>query len=136
MLKRNIRRTSIFCFGIVIGLRCIRSEHILLYQGIIGAAKTSAYYAVAPFIGTLLSFIVFEEKPLWSYFVGLGIMILGTVIVVIDTLVQKHNHTHKHVVTHTHDGSTHSHTIEHSHDHNHYVSDKNHKHYQIGRAHV
>ena len=97
-------------------------------QGIIGAAKTSAYYAVAPFIGTLLSFIIFEEKPLWTYFVGLGIMILGTVIVVIDTLAQKHNHTHKHVVTHTHDGSTHSHTIEHSHDHNHYVSDKNHKH--------
>ena len=98
-------------------------------QGIIGAARTSAYYAVAPFIGTFLSFVIFDEKPLWTYFVGLGIMILGTVIVVIDTLVQTHDHAHKHIVTHTHDGSTHSHTIEHSHSHNHYVSDKNHKHY-------
>ena len=58
-------------------------------QGIIGAAKTSAYYAIAPFIGTFLSFIIFKEQPVWTYFVGLLIMILGTVIVVIDTLSSK-----------------------------------------------
>lgn len=97
-------------------------------QGIIGAAKTSAYYAVAPFIGTLLSFIIFKEKPTWAYFLGLAIMIWGTVIVVIDTLAKKHTHTHKHTVTHTHDGSTHSHTIEHEHEHNHYLTDKKHRH--------
>ena len=60
-------------------------------QGIIGAAKTSAYYAIAPFVGTSLSFFFFEEQPLWTYFVGLGIMIVGTVIVVIDTLAKKNN---------------------------------------------
>lgn len=98
-------------------------------QGIIGASKTSAYYAIAPFIGTSLSFVIFEEKPIWTYFVGLGIMIIGTVIVVIDTLAKKHHHTHTHTIIHTHDGTTHSHIIEHSHDHNHYISDKNHKHY-------
>ena len=97
-------------------------------QGIIGAAKTSAYYAIAPFVGTFLSFMIFSERLRWTYFAGLGIMIAGTVIVVVDTLVQKHNHTHKHTVTHTHDGSTHSHTIEHSHDHSHYGSDEPHKH--------
>lgn len=97
-------------------------------QGIIGAAKTSAYYAVAPFIGTLLSFVIFKEKPTPAYFLGLAIMILGTVIVVIDTLAKTHTHTHKHTVTHTHDGSTHSHTIEHEHEHNHYFTDKKHKH--------
>jgi uncharacterized membrane protein len=97
-------------------------------QGIIGAAKTSAYYAVAPFIGTLLSFVIFKEKPTWAYFLGLSIMILGTVIVVIDTLAKKHKHMHKHTVTHTHDGSTHSHTVEHEHEHNHYLSDKKHQH--------
>lgn len=97
-------------------------------QGIIGAAKTSAYYAVAPFIGTFLSFVIFKEKLTWIYFVGLAIMVFGTLIVVIDTLVQKHDHIHKHIVTHTHDGSTHSHTIEHKHSHEHYLSDKKHKH--------
>ena len=98
-------------------------------QGIIGASKTSAYYSVAPFIGTFLSFIIFEEKLTWPYFVGLGIMIIGTIIVVIDTLAIKHNHNHTHVITHTHDGSTHTHTIEHEHEHSHYISDENHKHF-------
>ena len=73
-------------------------------QGIIGASKTSAYYAIAPFIGAFLSFIIFEEKLTWAYLVGLTIMIFGTVIVVIDTLTKKHNHLHSHLVTHTHDG--------------------------------
>lgn len=55
-------------------------------QGIIGAAKTSAYYAVAPFIGTALSFIILQENINYSYFIGLAIMILGTIVIVIDTL--------------------------------------------------
>ena len=97
-------------------------------QGIIGAAKTSAYYAVAPFIGTFLSFIIFKEKPTWAYFLGLAIMILGTIIVVIDTLSKNHTHPHKHIITHTHDGSTHSHTLVHEHEHNHYLSDEKHLH--------
>ena len=98
-------------------------------QSVIGASKTSAYYAVAPFIGTFFSFIIFREMPSWTYFVGLAIMILGTVIVVIDTLTKKHKHSHRHVITHMHDGSTHSHTIEHTHEHNHYFSEKQHRHY-------
>ena len=55
-------------------------------QAIIGASKTSAYYSVAPFIGTFLSFLLFEEELKMSYFIALFIMILGTIIVVIDTL--------------------------------------------------
>ena len=97
-------------------------------QGIIGASKTSAYYAVAPFIGTMLSLIIFQETPTWAYFLGLAIMILGTGIVVIDTLAKTHKHTHKHTITHTHDGSCHTHTIEHEHEHSHYLSDKKHCH--------
>ena len=97
-------------------------------QGVIGAAKTSAYYAVAPFIGTALSFMLFAERPTWTYFPGLAIMIAGTVIVVTDTLARKHSHVHKHTVTHTHDGSTHTHTVEHDHEHEHFLSDKRHHH--------
>ena len=44
----------------------------------LGAAKTSAYYAVAPFIGVLLSLIIFHEIPGIMFFIALGIMILGT----------------------------------------------------------
>ena len=97
-------------------------------QGIIGAAKTSAYYSVAPFVGTFLSFLIFKENLSWPYFLGLGIMILGTIIVVIDTLAKKHNHLHTHEITHTHDGTTHTHIIEHEHEHSHYIDEKKHKH--------
>lgn len=44
----------------------------------LGAAKTSAYYAIAPFIGVLLSFIIFREIPGVLFFIALIIMIAGT----------------------------------------------------------
>ena len=43
----------------------------------LGAARTSAYYAIAPFIGTLLSLLIFKEIPNATYLVALGVMILG-----------------------------------------------------------
>lgn len=100
-------------------------------QGIIGAAKTSAYYSVAPFIGTFLSFIIFNDVLSLTYFIGLAIMILGTTIVVLDTLEKKHEHTHTHKVTHSHDGTTHTHIVEHSHVHSHYLNESKHSHKHI-----
>lgn len=46
-------------------------------QRLLGAARTSAYYAIAPFIGTILSLIIFQEIPPVSYFVALVLMIVG-----------------------------------------------------------
>ena len=46
-------------------------------QRILGAARTSAYYAIAPFIGTLLSLIIFREVPHYTYFIALGLMVVG-----------------------------------------------------------
>jgi len=97
-------------------------------QRILGAAKTSAYYAIAPFIGAALAFILLGDQLTWNYMLALCIMIAGTVFVVFDTLVQKHTHLHTHVITHTHDGSTHSHTITHEHDHRHIGDDVDHRH--------
>lgn len=97
-------------------------------QGTIGASKTSAYYSVAPFVGTLLSFLILQEELTWSYFIGLLIMIPGTVFVVIDTLTNEHKHQHKHVITHTHDGLVHTHIIIHDHQHKHILSEEEHNH--------
>ena len=47
----------------------------------LGAARTSAYYAVAPFIGVFLSFIIFREMPGPLFFIALLIMIAGTWLV-------------------------------------------------------
>ena len=98
-------------------------------QNTLGAAKTSAYYAVAPFIGAFLSFVILHEPLSWTYLIALAVMIAGTVFVVIDTLLHKHTHEHKHVFVHTHDGSTHEHTVVHTHEHNHYLTDNKHGHH-------
>lgn len=105
---------------------------IFLYvraQSVLGAAKTSAYYAVAPFVGALLSFVILRERLSWLYFAALLVMLGGAALVVVDTLKRNHAHLHVHTFTHTHDGSTHTHTVAHTHDHNHYLSDENHGHY-------
>lgn len=65
---------------------------IFLYvraQNVIGAAKTSAYYAVAPFIGVFLSFVFLKEKLTGIYLLSLLVMIIGTSLVVADTLIHK-----------------------------------------------
>jgi len=51
----------------------------------LGATKTSAYYAIAPFIGVGLSFVIFREIPTISFVIGLLIMIVGTYFVSIDS---------------------------------------------------
>lgn len=46
-------------------------------QRILGAARTSAYYAVAPFIGTALSLVIFREVPGMQFFGAVVLMIFG-----------------------------------------------------------
>lgn len=82
-------------------------------QKTLGAAKTSAYYAVAPFIGAFLSFILLNESLTVSYLIALAVMIVGTGFAVYDTLIRKHTHEHTH--TYTQDGITY--TVTHSHSH-------------------
>lgn len=105
---------------------------IFLYvraQNVIGAAKTSAYYAVAPFIGSFLSFAFLNEKLTGMYVVSLLVMVAGTAIVVADTLVRSHVHEHQHTYSHFHNGHMHTHTIVHSHPHNHYLEEEKHGHH-------
>lgn len=59
----------------------------------LGAAKTSAYYAVAPFIGAALSLAVLKESLTVTFAAALLIMLAGTALVVRDTMAKQHNHT-------------------------------------------
>ena len=54
-------------------------------QRYLGAAKTSAYYALAPFIGAALSLFIFKETPTVSFVAALLIMIAGTYLASTDT---------------------------------------------------
>lgn len=54
-------------------------------QSRLGAAKTSAYYAIAPFVGAFLSFVILKEPLSARYLVALVIMLAGSVIATADT---------------------------------------------------
>lgn len=64
-------------------------------QRLLGAARTSAYYAIAPFIGTLLSLLIFRDLPQFTYFIALGIMVVGAWLCSSDEQIFKKDNTNK-----------------------------------------
>jgi drug/metabolite transporter (DMT)-like permease len=44
----------------------------------LGAAKTSTFYAFAPFVGAILSLIIFLELPQFSFYIAIVLMALGS----------------------------------------------------------
>jgi len=74
--------TSVVCTGCDgAGICGLWAEHRFFYvcaQRELGAARTSAYYAVAPFIGVALSWMLFQEQPGIWFMAALVLMIAGT----------------------------------------------------------
>lgn len=95
----------------------------------LGAAKTSAYYAIAPFIGSFLAFAFLGERLTAQFGVALLVMAAGTVFVVYDTLLRTHTHEHAHVYWHVHGGTKHTHVVVHSHPHEHVFGEGRHRHH-------
>jgi drug/metabolite transporter (DMT)-like permease len=101
----------------------------------LGAARTSAYYAAAPFIGVLGSWLILREGIAASFLVALAVMLAGTYFAVSEN----HGHMHVHAeITHDHkhnhgDGHhSHAHDFaaegEHSHEHTHEAMEHKHIH--------
>lgn len=82
----------------------------ILAQRSLGAARTSAFYAIAPFVGVGLSFVQFGESLTLSFIIALVVMIAGASLAAFE----RHKHTHSHEL------------LEHEHRHNH--SDGHHNH--------
>jgi drug/metabolite transporter (DMT)-like permease len=88
----------------------------------LGAARTSAYFGTAPFVGVLLSIVFLKEIPNVSFMCAVPIMIAGAAFL----LIEKHEHTHthqefEHEHSHDHDDEHHVHGHDgfHSHRHTH-----------------
>jgi drug/metabolite transporter (DMT)-like permease len=107
----------------------------VLAQRQLGAARTSAFYAVAPFIGAAISFAVFQT-PLTPLFVlAAGVMAVGAYFAATGGHMHKHIHEsvmHDH--RHGHDDAHHTHVHdppvegEHSHEHLHERLEHDHPH--------
>lgn len=59
----------------------------IMAQKELGAAKTSAYYSIAPFLGVAFGMILLRERPALRFYSALAIMAVSTVIMVKDTSV-------------------------------------------------
>lgn len=101
----------------------------------LGAARTSAYYAAAPFVGVVLSWILLKESISTSFLIALAIMLLGAYF----ALTEKHEHEHVHLREthehrHNHNDVHHNHSHypeiagEHSHEHAHEEMEHKHTH--------
>lgn len=101
----------------------------------LGAARTSIYYAAAPFIGVLISWIVLRDAITGSFLAALAIMLTGTYLAISEKHTHQHIHTEEtHEHRHRHDDGHHNHhhtetvTGEHSHEHIHEAMAHTHSH--------
>lgn len=104
----------------------------IMAQKDLGAAKTSAYYSIAPFLGVAFSMLLLKERPGVQFYLALIIMIISTYFMVKDTIELQHTHEHEHTHTHEHSHGdlvhTHEHTHVHTHLHTHTGDSENHSH--------
>lgn len=91
----------------------------IMAQKDLGAAKTSAYYSIAPFLGVVFSVVLLGEKPRIQFYVALAVMVISTYLMVKDTVQLQHTHEHEHTHTHEHRHGDTVHTHEHTHIHSH-----------------
>lgn len=57
----------------------------IMAQKDLGAAKTSAFYAIAPFLGVVFSMMLLGERPGVQFYIGLLIMVVSTYYMIKDT---------------------------------------------------
>ena len=98
----------------------------------LGAAKTSDWYSIAPFLGVVFGIVLLGERPDGRFFLGLGLMVLATLLMVFDTISLQHTHEHAHTHCHEHRHGdqlhTHAHTHIHAHTHVHGADEATHDH--------
>lgn len=85
---------------------------LVLAMRSLGASRASAFLGISPFVGVLVSFLLFRELPNTMFYISLPIMVIGAILL----LSEEHNHMHKHE------------PITHEHRHNHTDGHHNHKH--------
>lgn len=67
----------------------------IMAQKDLGAAKTSAFYSISPFLGVMFSFLILNERPKIQFYIALVIMIISTLIMIKDTLPSEKEHKQK-----------------------------------------
>lgn len=64
----------------------------IMAQQSLGAAKTSAFYSIAPFLGAAFGMVLLKERPGLQFYLALAIMAAATVIMAWDTVSLQYAH--------------------------------------------
>ncbi len=107
----------------------------------LGAGRTSALFGTAPIAGIILSIILFQETPHWTFIVALPVMIIGGVS--LATEEHHHEHRHREIIhdhRHTHDDGHHDEHLKENHpcvphSHTHVHSGLQHTHHHLPDIH-
>jgi Permeases of the drug/metabolite transporter (DMT) superfamily len=76
--ERTYSLTAILCTLLIGSIAYGMSIFVYIYaQRTIGAARTSAYYAISPFISSTLSLLIFREMPKIAFIIAIVFMIIG-----------------------------------------------------------
>lgn len=115
ILKNQIPELKIAIIAMIIGFFCYGVSIVLFVFAMrdLGSTRTSALFGTAPFIGSILSFILLGDIPSSMFFISLPIMIIGTMLL----LKEEHQHVHIHESTqheHRHNHNDSHHDYEHS----------------------
>lgn len=137
LLGASVPGLGILTVGAVVGFLGIGVSLVMFMLGLrhLGTARTGAYFSLAPFIGAVLSLVIFRDPLTWQLVVASFLMALGLWL----HLQERHDHEHVHEVLehdhahvhdehhqHEHDGPV---TEPHSHWHRHEVLRHRHPHY-------
>lgn len=91
-------------YGVSVALFVLALRHL-------GAARTGAYFALAPFVGAVLAVGLLDEAVTWQLIMAGGLMAVGLWL----HLTERHEHLHAHeVLEHDH---LHRHDAHHQHGH-------------------
>lgn len=121
ILKKNIPSIETVAVILLLGFISygLSIHFYIMAQKELGAAKTSAYYSIAPFFGVAFSLLLIGERPSLQFYIALIIMAAATIIMTKDTITLQHEHEHEHTHTHLHCHGDLAHSHEHTHKHSH-----------------
>jgi drug/metabolite transporter (DMT)-like permease len=137
LAQEPIPAVSLIVVAMILGFLCYGMSMVLFIRALryLGAARTGAYFSFAPFIGAVLSFLIFWEYPDLQFVIAFGLMLMGIFILATERHVHLHHHIsfeHEHVHHHPDEHHLHNHEGEfmadHSHPHVHEPLDHEHPH--------
>ena len=121
LLGEKIPQLSVMVPALLLGFVAygLSIKFYITAQRDLGAAKTSAYYSIAPFLGVAFSMVLLRERPGIRFYAALALMVVSTILMVRDSITLQNDHVHAHTHDHEHRHGDLLHSHEHTHRHRH-----------------